>query len=472
MRRPLTIIGFTAMLTLIAAPLISLNAAAVVGVFALFVGVLIFCIKETRRFAAVALALLTVGVSCAYFFTKSALVVQPAEALAGHTTRISGTLVEEAETNGERYYYVVETDSIALTGAPNKVKIRLFSNDYIDMEVYDTFSGEVTFYKTADTAKSSYMAQGIYVSGFFREYPEVTENTKRPLGFQAVRIRRHLRSTLDAKFSPEISGVMKSVMLGETESLGDQTLDNFRRAGISHLFAVSGLHLAIVMQFVMLLLGFFGVGKRVRAGICIALILFFMAVTGFPFSVVRAGIMCILFLAAQIIRRESLNSLAVALICILVVNPFSASDIGLIMSASTNLGIILLSDKTTEYLFRRMPGRMRFKRPVRFVCMSLAYSFSTGLFILPISILVFGDVSLISPIANLLVAPTASLMLCLSVLATLFSQPDFLRSFIILCFLSRGFWQNSVLRRQTRSRRCHLRPRLRMFDILPCGWVW
>ena len=427
MRRPLTVIGFTAMPTLIAVSLLPLNAALVTGIFAIFVGAIILFVKETRRFAMLALALLSVGVSCVYYFTKSALVVQPAELLAGHTAKISGTLVEEPETNGERHYYVVETDFISLTGAPDKVKVRLFSNDFIDMEAYDTFSGEVTFYETADMAKNGYRAQGIYISGFFSGYPEVTEDDKRPLGFQSIRIRRYVRSSVDSKFLPEIAGVIKGVILGDTSSLTDQTRDDFRRIGVSHLFAVSGMHLSIIMQFVMLLLGFFGVSKRVSAGISIALVVFFMAVTGFPFSAVRAGIMCIIYLTAQIIRRESdsLNSLAVALIYILAVNPFSATDIGLMMSAATNLGIILLCDKLSSAIFNHMPGRLRFPKIIRFFSMSVACSLSAGLFILPVSVLIFGEVSLISPVANLIIAPVASLMLCLAVLAVLFSPVEF-----------------------------------------------
>lgn len=144
-----------------------------------------------------------------------------------------------------------------------------------------------------------------------------------------------------------------------------QVRQDFRDSGISHLLAVSGTHIVILTGFVMLLLrrlkGKIWIKNLIAAGF----VFFFMALTGFTPSVVRAGIMMLVVLFGGILRRQSdpLNSLGLSALLLTVPNPYAAAGIGLLMSFSATLGIILLAGRLDRAMVSRMPDIRSSGRP-------------------------------------------------------------------------------------------------------------
>lgn len=138
-------------------------------------------------------------------------------------------------------------------------------------------------------------------------------------------------------------GLLCALLLGEREYLEPETRHDFERLGMSHVLALSGMHLAILSFAIEGLLSRLGIMKKPRKIIQIIFVILYMALTGFPSSVMRAGIMLIitslLFLLSH--RADSITTLFVAVTVILIIEPYAVFDVGLWLSAFATLGILL-----------------------------------------------------------------------------------------------------------------------------------
>jgi len=120
-----------------------------------------------------------------------------------------------------------------------------------------------------------------------------------------------------------------------------------------------------------------------------------MIVTGFGFSVIRAGIMLIILNAAKILGREktSINSLMVAAGLIVLSNPYSVFDIGFEFSFFATLGILLFSERLNKVLL----SKLKFK----YLCSLISTTLSAQVFTVPIAILYYNTFSVYSVLAKM-----------------------------------------------------------------------
>ena len=109
--------------------------------------------------------------------------------------------------------------------------------------------------------------------------------------------------------------------------------------------------MTIVFQGLLKLLKFCKIPHKLSCVITAFGVLSFMAITGFSPSVLRSGIMSLLFLAAMIFHRkaDSLNSLGIAVFLLCVINPYAAADFGFLLSVTSALSLILLSKPCLLY---------------------------------------------------------------------------------------------------------------------------
>ena len=171
------------------------------------------------------------------------------------------------------------------------------------------------------------------------------------------------------------------------------------RAGLTHVAAVSGMHVAFLVGFVGLLIP----NKRLFALLMLPLLLAFAALSGFTPSVCRAVFMQCCALMAPLCRRESDSptSLWLVLAILLLINPFSAASVSLQLSFAATAGILVFAQRIYEWLFERLPqGKLR---PLsRTIASSMGTSLSALIFTLPLTALHFGVISLVAPLSNVL----------------------------------------------------------------------
>lgn len=213
-----------------------------------------------------------------------------------------------------------------------------------------------------------------------------------------------------------------AISLGWKTALTDDVSRPFMRSGTMHLFAVSGLHVAMISGILVSLLRALQVPRAGCGMIAIPLLWFFCSVTGFQSSAIRATIMMSIVIAGWALKRpgDLLNSLAGAAFIILVWEPRQLFHAGFQLSFFVVLSIGLLLpqfEKLRERLVRPDPLlppelRPRWRRwldgPVRFLTTSLATSIAAWLGSAPLVATYFHLFTPVSLLANLLIVPLAA----------------------------------------------------------------
>ena len=214
---------------------------------------------------------------------------------------------------------------------------------------------------------------------------------------------------------PEPHGAfLKGLLLGDRESLPKELVESFRRTGVTHLVALSGYNITLVGMFFMTCLLFLTVRFYTAFWIAAAGIIAFVIMTGASPSGTRAGIMGGLLLIAEREGRiyQMRNALALAAAVMIFINPaILRFDAAFELSFLAVLGLMFFSPRIEAYcesLARRVRGtffgktlRPRGRRNIIFH--TLAETLGAQIAVLPLIIYLFGQVSLISPISNVLV---------------------------------------------------------------------
>lgn len=157
------------------------------------------------------------------------------------------------------------------------------------------------------------------------------------------RVNRRLCERLCTAVGEEEGALICALLLGNRSALSDETVLHFRRSGISHLLALSGLHVSILIGILEWLLGRFRVPKRIRIAAVPPLAIFYLILTGAAVSTVRSvlmvAVLSLAFLCAE--RYDSFTALSVALFCILAVTPYAVLDLSLWLSFGAAASIIV-----------------------------------------------------------------------------------------------------------------------------------
>lgn len=193
-----------------------------------------------------------------------------------------------------------------------------------------------------------------------------------------IKLRKYIKSKLREKLKKENSELAISLIVGDRSHISSEVEDNFKKANLMHMLAISGAH----FSYVILIATFISnrlQHKRLGQLIQIIVIIFFMNLTGNTASVVRAGIMSILLIGSSICKRQndSLNNIAISAIIQIINNPYIIFDSGFMLSYSGVLGIILF--------YKRISEHIHFK--------SIALTVSANVFIIPIMIYNFHTIS-------------------------------------------------------------------------------
>ncbi len=232
--------------------------------------------------------------------------------------------------------------------------------------------------------------------------------------------RREIVWRIQTILTGDVGATVSGICLGADERLSYEAVSGFRACGVSHLFAVSGLHLSLITQALLLFLKRIRVPRRVRGGICAAAVLLFSALVGWTPSVVRAGVVCLVVVIGDCFRRQAdaRNSLGLALLILLIGDPFAVYDVGLLLSFSATFGLLFVAPAIQRKLGGiSVPERL--SRVWRYAASGISVTLAATLATLPITVLFFGRASVVSIVANLLMTIPASLVLILAWVAIL-----------------------------------------------------
>lgn len=443
MKRPLAVTGFTFLAALAVALHLGEDYYLPMACTALLGFAVSLKSKVLRTKKVFPLCFAVVFAAVCFLSVYSTVMVQPSAELRGKEAEASGAMCELPYEQYGRYYYTVSADRITANDGTvlTNTKMLISSSEKLAAEPYDIITGKVSI---NDNISASDLAKGIRLRGYFTTPEEVTviQGSKRPLYYYALRIRSFLSERIHSLLPEKQADFISALILGEKTGVSENTRNSLSRSGISHIIVVSGFHLAVITQLLMLLFGFIlRERKRHSAMLCILILLFYMAITGFSPSVVRAGIMQITAFAAVIFFRvpDSLTSLGLSVLIMTLSDPFSAGDVGLLLSYFATLGILLLSDKIASFLKSvLMPFVSRYTDSFRslftFCTKAVVSAFSVTLsafvFILPLIVLYFREIAIYSILTNLLVFAVVPLMIGSAFLMLIFDVS------VVLSFLA------------------------------------
>jgi competence protein ComEC len=206
-------------------------------------------------------------------------------------------------------------------------------------------------------------------------------------------------------------GLLPGLVVGDTSAMPASLEDDFRTAGLTHLTAVSGANVAILIGAVLFAGRRVGVPARALPGVSVAALAAFVVLARPEPSVLRAsamGLVGILALATGR-RRAGLPSLFAAILVLLLLDPWLARSYGFVLSVIATGALLLLAPRWTDSLQRWLP------RPL---AAAVAVPAAAQAVCSPVIVLLSAQVSLVAVPANLLVAPAVAPATVLGVLAT------------------------------------------------------
>ena len=154
-----------------------------------------------------------------------------------------------------------------------------------------------------------------------------------------------LKQNLSMTFDKEQSGFLSGLLIGDKTEITEETATDFRNSSLSHILAISGMHIVYVSFGVRFLLDFVTPRQRLKDSFMIVFLLFFAFFTGGSPSCLRACIMCSMAYLAKLVYRENsfLISFLVSLDFILILNPYNIESVGLWLSYLSTLGLVYIN---------------------------------------------------------------------------------------------------------------------------------
>ena len=219
----------------------------------------------------------------------------------------------------------------------------------------------------------------------------------------ANQVSLNSKQKIEAIFEKEKASMLKGLLLGETEDIQEEVKENFQTANISHVLAISGMHIGYLIIGVQQLLKN-RIGKKRTKIITIVILIFYAFMTGFSPSIVRAVVMGIITIGGDIVYRKGdvWNSIAISLLGILWYNPFLILNVGLQLSYLGTIGIILFQP-TIKKIFTTKKAKKKWI-VVEKVKEMVAVSLSAQIMILPFLCYHFNIIGIYFLITNLLVS--------------------------------------------------------------------
>lgn len=345
-----------------------------------------------------------------WFAAYTAFFYAPAQALAGTEGVISGTVSSYPEETSIGGWSM----TLRLDGGFRAPDVLLYASqewgglkpgDHVTaqarLEPSTQMYGEQTTY---------YTAKGVFLVAYCDHPPLETQPASHvPFRHWPELCARYLKSGIRAAFDEAAAPLALAVTIGDQDGLDEALSSALTRSGVLHAVVVSGMHISFLVGVLLFLCR----GRRGVALALVPLLFFFALMSGASPSSLRAVLMQVVLLAAPVLHREGdgPTSLALALLILLLQNPFAAASISLQLSFGSVLGILLAANPLNQVLltpFRpRLKGRTGLPARAawqlcRWVSANVSVSLAAMLFTTPLLTLYFRQIPLIAPLTNIL----------------------------------------------------------------------
>ena len=226
--------------------------------------------------------------------------------------------------------------------------------------------------------------QKIYGTIKSKKIEKIEKNNKMCIKIYTNKVFLNIKDKIQSNFDKEKANTLLGIIMGYTTEINENIKESFNESNISHILAVSGMHVGYIVVFIMTIIQNI-IGKRKSIIITDIVIIIYMFITGFSVSVVRTAIMVVIDNIGKLLYRKSdiIQNISIAILITLINNPFTIKNTSVLLSYGAVLGIII---------FKKLP-----------------IAFSTTIFILPIIAIFFNKIPLtailVSSFIGIVVAP-------------------------------------------------------------------
>ncbi|PIR96793.1 MAG: hypothetical protein COT91_04810 [Candidatus Doudnabacteria bacterium CG10_big_fil_rev_8_21_14_0_10_41_10] len=348
-----------------------------------------------------------------------------------------GVVVEEPDVREDKINLTVEAKGCN-GGKGCRGKVLVTVGRYPEYEYGDKLkiTGKLeTPFETEEFSYKNYLAKDkIYSTSRFVQVELLEQNKGNTIKSVLLKFKSIFSQKLSQVIPEPQNSLLLGLLVGARRSIPEDLLDKFKTTGVTHIIAISGFNISIITR----LLGSFiqrRLGIRASLVISTLIVVGFVIITGAMASVVRAAIMGILVVIAMNVGRAStmVNALIFTGAVMVFINPqILVFDVGFQLSFLATAGLIAFAD-SFEKIFQKVPEFFEIRS-------SLAATLSAQIFVLPLLIYYFDQLSIVSPIVNVLILPIipwAMLFGFLSgVVALVFIPLSFITSWITWALLS------------------------------------
>lgn len=407
MTRKMAYIGISYFIGLFFASFISFDLSICLGIIFLITALSSFFLK-IKKSNYILLCLSVFSLSMIWYGVYEKYVYNDIVSVADKSVELTGVISERSDFSDDNSSYILDTKI-----NNHNAKVIVYAETIFDIGDKVTIEG-VPYLPENNylfPQKDYYRTNGIFLCINAEKYNKITHLIT-PNSVASL-YRNYLSSEIDYLAPGREGKLMKALIFGDKSGMDDEVVGYFSKSGISHIISVSGFHLAVVCGIVFYLLKTMKLGKIPRFIISEIFIFSFAALAGFSFSVVRSGIMMTVFLLGDLIRRRQdiLSSLGTALILLTITMPFAIRNTSLLLSVTGVFGIGVVA----PYFTKGINFGKYIDKPLKILIYSAVCSLTT----LPFVLLTFREVSVISPISNLLLVPLCSVILILGIIVVL-----------------------------------------------------
>lgn len=333
--------------------------------------------------------------------------IQTAENLSSKT--ISGDFVINDTPYHNGSCFVAEAICISSKDLSKGDKIRLYY-DNATLNVGDKTGVSVKIYPIEyESLKKSLYSNNIYLTGYVSEFCGV--KTKDSFICFLPVLRKNIKDVLNvAPTSYEAKAVASAILVGDKGQLGSDFEDLIKRAGVSHVFVVSGMHLVILMGGLLKAVERIFYNKYFFTLISLFGVFMISLICSFTMSILRAAVMYMILSAAPLFSRDNdaLNSVGTAVCLISFFSPFAIFSVAFQLSVLSTLGILTLTDFISEKIINAL--KLKNKKPNSLIT-AVAVSLSATVMTAPVCVYYFEYLSTVAIITNILITYIISYML-------------------------------------------------------------
>ncbi len=251
--------------------------------------------------------------------------------------------------------------------------------------------------------------QNVYAITRYPKAIILKNNQGNPLVYQLLRVKYAFIKKVQSVLAEPQGSLLLGILIGAKKSLPKNVLDNFTNTGTSHIIAISGYNISVIVTALALLAKY--LGRKFSFWLSLLLILGFVVIAGASASVIRAAIMGgMLLLSFNIGRPYSVTpALSLAAAAMLLLNPkILYWDVGFQLSFLATMGIVYFMP-VLEQLTEHWPNPVKLKSILLTTLSAIAAT-------LPLILLQFGNLSLVAPLVNILILPIVPLTMLLGFL--------------------------------------------------------